>query len=147
MDSKFSFLIYVGVKLLAYTGWCALGINVVGHRKPGFRVAFGYGLLRLLLGVIFGVGVFVVGGIMHLNTPGNPWPLYFAIYAPVRWIEWSIMTVALTTGRSHDNFLLGPNNSSRLWRLGGIVVSHLADIPMILSEDVTGMLPVGRFLC
>jgi hypothetical protein len=147
MDSKFSFLIYVGVKLLAYTGWCAWGIHVIGHRKPQLRTALGYGLLRLLLGVIFGVGILIVGGMMHMNTPRNPWPLYFAIYAPVRWIEWSIMTVALAAGRSQGNFLLGEDNPSRLWRLGGIVVSQLADIPMILSEDATGMLPVGRFLC
>jgi hypothetical protein len=147
MDSKFSFLIYVGVKLLAYIGWCAWGIHVIGHRKPRLQAALGYGLLRLLLGVIFGVGIFIIGDMMHLNTPSHPWPVYFAIYAPVRWIEWSIMTVALGAGSSQRTFLLGTDSPSRHWRLGGIVVSHLADIPMILSEHVTGMLPVGRFLC
>ena len=33
----------------------------------------------------------------------------------------------------------------RLWRLGGIAISCLADIPLIAS--LGGVVPVGRFLC
>ncbi len=89
----------------------------------------------------------LIGGTMHLNVPRQPWLLYFEIYAPVRWIEWSIMAVVLARSRT-ESFFLGGSNTSRLWRLGGIVVSHLADIPLILSAGrVTGILPVGRFLC
>jgi len=148
MDSKLGFLFYVGVKFVAYASWCALGLHVLGHQKPRVGKALGTGLVRLLIGVFFGVGIFLVGGMMHLDVPLHPWRLYFGIYAPVRWIEWSIMAVVLAGSNIHENFLLGSNNASRLWRLGGIVVSHLADIPLILSAGrVTEMLPVGRFLC
>jgi hypothetical protein len=35
------------------------------------------------------------------------------------------------------------------WILGGILVSHLADLPLILFtyDGARGFLPVGRFLC
>jgi hypothetical protein len=86
---------------------------------------------------------------VQLRVGHDPWLTYFAIYIPVRWIEWAIVAFALTAPpRPRDNFLLGSGRSSRLWRLGGIVVSHLADIPLILmAGGVTGILPVGRFLC
>jgi hypothetical protein len=50
--------------------------------------------------------------------------------------------------RGSGFFLLSANPRSNLWKLGGIAVSHLADIPIILSGSGVGdMLPVGRFLC
>jgi len=149
MDSGLGFLIYISVKYLTYTGWCYLGIGVVGGRQPRLVPALGWGLLRLLIGVFFGVGIFLIGGVLHRNAPQHPWLSYFEIYAPVRWIEWSIMAMVLSTApKSFGGFLLGTDGRSRLWRLGGTAVSHLADIPLILSAGkVTEMLPVGRFLC
>lgn len=147
MDSRISFLIYILVKFFAYAAWCGFGVRLIVNEKPRVATALRYGFARLVLGVFFGVGIFIVGGMMHLNTPGNAWPLYFGIYAPVRWIEWSIMAMMIASGKKREPFLVGANNNSRIWRLGGILVSHLADIPLILSEHVTGMLPVGRFLC
>ena len=42
-------------------------------------------------------------------------------------------------------FLVGESKPDRLWRLGGIVISCLADIPLIIS--LGGVIPTGRFLC
>jgi hypothetical protein len=46
--------------------------------------------------------------------------------------------------RTVRGFLLGETAWNRVWRLGGIVISCLADIPVIVD---TGGLPVGRFMC
>ncbi|HYX69058.1 MAG TPA: hypothetical protein VE825_07985, partial [Terriglobales bacterium] len=71
------------------------------------------------------------------------------IYVPVRWVEWGVMAWVM---RRADHgplaLLLGGDNRSRFWRIGGIVVSIVADLPILLSSRGAGeMLPVGRFLC
>jgi hypothetical protein len=91
-----------------------------------------------------------IGGISHWSAWHNLLLQYLAVYVPVRWFEWGVME--LLVARNHRNpfnlFVIGGNGRSRLWRLGGIVVSHLADIPMILmGGGVHEMLPIGRFLC
>jgi hypothetical protein len=148
VDSPATFLLYILVKFAAYSAWCAIGLRLVGRAE--WKKALGFGFARLLLGVFFGVSIFVVGGMAHLNVPSHPWLAYCAVYAPVRWIEWSIMSMLMNReNASFASFLLGRSWRERLWRLGGIAVSHLADIPLILggSGSPTEMLPVGRFLC
>jgi hypothetical protein len=71
---------------------------------------------------------------------------YLLVYVPVRWIEWTIMAMIIMPA----SFPLwrwagGSNSNDRLWRLGGIAISCLADIPLIVS--LGGVVPVGRFLC
>jgi hypothetical protein len=148
VDSPATFLIYVLVKFAAYSLWCAVGLRIAG--STNWKKAFGFGLVRLLLGIFFGGGIFVAGAMAHLDPPVHPWLTYFAIYAPVRWVEWSIMSALLNRGNgSFASFFLGRDWRDRLWRLGGIAVSHLADLPLIAggSGGPTEMLPVGRFLC
>jgi hypothetical protein len=149
LDSGITFLVYVAVKLAAYTGWCCVGLRWLDGSVPRFRSALGAGVVRLLLGVLFGLGIFLAGGSMHLNVPQHPWISYFAVYVPVRWVEWSIMSLLVGKGpHSFTSFLFGSTSQERHWRLGGIAVSHLADIPLMLSgSGVIEMLPVGRFLC
>ncbi len=148
VDSPVTFLIYVLIKFAAYSAWCGIGLRIVAHAS--WKSAFGFGFLRLLLGVFFGGGIFVVGAMAHLDPPVHPWLTYFAVYAPVRWVEWSIMSTLLNReSASFAAFLLGRDWRDRFWRLGGIAVSHLADMPLMLggSGGPTEMLPVGRFLC
>jgi hypothetical protein len=149
LDSGLTFLFYVAIKYAAYAGWCFVGIRWLGAPPATLRSALGAGAVRLLLGVFFGLAIFLAGGMMHLNVPEHPWFSYFMIYAPVRWVEWSIMSLVLGKGpHSVGSFLFGASNQERLWRLGGVVVSHLADTPLIVSgTGVKEMLPVGRFLC
>jgi hypothetical protein len=149
IDSGITFLVYVVVKYAAYAVWCYIGLRWLDGGQARLRSALGAGVVRLLLGVFFGLGIFLVGGSMHLNVPHHPWVSYFAVYVPVRWVEWSIMSLLVGKGpHSVGSFCFGSSNRERLWRLGGVAVSHLADISLMLSgSGVIEMLPVGRFLC
>jgi len=97
--------------------------------------------------MLFGVAIFVIGGSLHLNTPSHPWIMYVLVYAPVRYIEWSVLA-AILDAKGGELYRIGDAVTQR-WILGGIVVSHLADLPLILFtyEGTKGFLPVGRFLC
>lgn len=140
------FPVYILVKYLAYSMWCYLGLRWLRDSKStGAGIAFGS--VRLGLGMIFGVGIFVVGGMLHLNAPTNSWFAYFAVYAPVRYVEWAILAALLGTKGGQVFQITGA--ATQRWILGGIVVSHLADLPLILygGEGPGVFLPVGRFLC
>jgi hypothetical protein len=119
-----------------------LGIRLL--RPSGQGSAFGFGLIRLLLGVGFGLAIFIAGGMMHLEVPRHPLLMYFEVYVPVRLIEWSIIFYLI---REQSRAFSAAKSS--VWIIGGIVVSHVADIPMFLLMESSprDMLPVGRFLC
>ena len=146
VDSRLIFLVYVAIKYAAYTAWCYAGLRWLMQRNS-FRAGMGFGFTRLLLGVFFGVGIFIAGGMLHLDVPVHPVLMYFSIYAPVRYVEWTILLLLLRG--------LNPPPSpsgwwqQQAWILGGIVISHLADLPLILtsSDGTKDFLPVGRFLC
>lgn len=139
-----SLLIYIAVKYVAYAAWCRVGVGLL--RASGFwlRTSLLFGFIRLVIGVCFGVAVFLAGGMMHLEPSANPLPMYFAVYAPIRLVEWSIMAFLIADGSRTIHWA-----KLCLWILGGIAVSHLADIPMflLLHGGPGEMLPVGRFLC
>jgi hypothetical protein len=151
MDGFIQFLTYVGVKYVAYAAWCALGVRWLDPaRKPALRRGLTFGLVRLFIGVAAGIAIFLIGGAAHLQASPNIFGQYLAVYAPVRWFEWGIMELLIARSSRNPAFVfaMGGDSRSRWWRLGGIVVSHLADIPMILmGGGVHEMLPVGRFLC
>ena len=145
-------LTYIVVKYVAYAGWCALGLHLLRTAPLRLSSALLFGLLRLIIGGCFGIAVFFVGGMMHLDPPANPLLVYFAVYAPIRLVEWSIMAFLIadrsgTLGTLGAPKLFAPK--LYIWTLGGIAVSHLADIPMflLLRSSPGEMLPVGRFLC
>ncbi len=148
MSSGWEFLGYVALKVAAYIVWCYVGLALFSAQRRIGQAA-GLGVLRLIIGVLFGFSIFLIGGMAHLETPANQFLMYLEIYAPVRWFEWGIMALILSTGeRGLVGFVVGKNNRARLWRIGGIVVSILADLPILLSSRGAGeMLPVGRFLC
>jgi hypothetical protein len=105
------------------------------------------GFFRLCLGFFFGVLIYLLSSALLSQlgfSPGSNVLTYLAVYVPVRWLEWSIMAAILVPG-SFAQFLVGAAKPDRLWRLGGIVISCLADIPLILS--LGGVIPTGRFLC
>jgi hypothetical protein len=71
---------------------------------------------------------------------------YVLVYVPVRWIEWSIMAALIVPGSfPFVRRISGTSPRDRNWRLGGIAISCLADIPLIVS--LGGVIPTGRFLC
>ncbi len=146
--------LYFALKGAAYVAWCALGVR--RFRPERARVAglaFGLGFLRLALGLVFGIAIFVAGALVYagldeLGTYGTTTVMvltYLAVYVPVRWIEWAIIEAILTPrGRGLTAFVLGSDNAARRWRLGGALISCLADLPLMLS---VGGVPVGRFMC
>lgn len=143
--------LYIAGKLLAYCGWSYYGLRVFRpdeHRS--FALVLGYGLFRFLLGLFFGSAIFVFLLIL-LSPILNTLPLqnlfaYLLIYVPVRWIEWMILSVKLNPGHlTLAQAVTGANPADRYWRTGGILISCLADVPLILFFG--GAIPTGRFLC
>lgn len=148
--------LYVLAKFIAYTVWCAVGIQLLwsferaanvqltNARGAGWQrkwlLASGYGLLRLVMGIFFGLLIWILGTMVAQNL-GNARHrgilTYLVIYVPVRWVEWTILA-----------WIMARNSAKGIgygWRLGGIAISCLADVPLIAA---TGwMLPIGRFFC
>jgi len=148
LDSPWGFLAYVILKYLAYLMWCYVGVGMFRQERT-LKSAAGYGAIRLMIGVGFGLGVFMVGGMMHLDANQDLVLLYLKIYVPIRWFEWGIMAALISCAdRGAAPFVIGKSWRSRLWRVGGILVSIAADLPVLLGHrGPIEMLPVGRFLC
>jgi hypothetical protein len=142
-------LFYLGVKFLAYSGWCYFGLYKFRQQRSAFTGALLYGFLRLILGFFFAILIFALSSSM-MSALGSGLSqnvlTYFSVYLPVRWIEWTIMAMIIVPGSfSASRWAVGSDTQDRLWRLGGIAISCLADIPLIAS--LGGVVPVGRFLC
>lgn len=145
---------YLGLKGAAYCAWCAAGLRrFQPARERLLAPALALGLLRLVLGGLFGVGIFLgsaalYAGLGESAALGESTAMglaYLGVYVPVRWIEWGLIEALLRReARSLSGFWLGADRAGRRWRLGGAALSCLADVPMILS---LGGLPLGRFLC
>jgi hypothetical protein len=143
-------LLYGAVKLLAYSFWGYWGLR--NFRPPMnnlYSRSLFYGFLRLLMGLFFGVCIWMFSTVV-LSHVGYGLPqtilTYALVYLPVRWIEWSIMAALIVPGSFPlAHWILGTSPQDRNWRLGGIVISCLADIPLIVS--LGGVIPSGRFLC
>jgi hypothetical protein len=131
-----AYLLYVVVKLIAYTGWCWVGLRLWRAERATVGRASLFGILRLAIGVMFGVIIFFAVP----TPPENLLWKYIAIYGPVRLVEWSIMAWIITrtsSRRTAFNWIL--------WCLGGIVVSFVADFAS--PEGLAGHFCVGRCLC
>jgi hypothetical protein len=143
-------LLYFGLKFVAYTIWCYLGLwKFRDGARPAWTNSVGYGLLRLLMGLFFGVVIWFASSLvlarLGYGLPQNALA-YLLVYVPVRWIEWTIMSILIVPGLfPFWRWAIGTGNNDRLWRLGGIAISCLADIPVIMS--LGGVIPTGRFLC
>ena len=141
-------VLYVGIKLVAYIGWMYLGLRTLRSDTRSSAVyAIFLGILRLFLGFVFALVIYFISSAMlsHLGYGLAQNVLtYISVYVPVRWLEWSLMA-ALLMSPPFSKCILGSAKKDRLWRLGGIVISCLADIPLIIS--LGGVIPTGRFLC
>jgi len=149
MDALDSPLYFV-VKLLAYCIWCYFGLRLFQSNRRFLPArALGFGVFRLLLGFFFGIVIYFLGS-FSLTVLGSGLPqnvvTYLGVYVPIRWIEWSILFALVASGLAgRSPWFFGANPRDRYWRLGGIVISCLADIPLIYS--LGGVIPTGRFLC
>ena len=83
------YVIYVLIKLACYTAWCWLGLRLWQPTSSGWRKATGFGLLRLGIGIVFGVSIFFI---IPVQADDVLWK-YLTIYTPVRLVEWLILAV------------------------------------------------------
>lgn len=142
-------VLYFVPKYVAYVGWCYLGLKKFRPQgEDQQNTAYWYGFYRLLIGFGFGVLVFLAVLILAPGSgdsavSGNL--AYFCVYFPVRWVEWTIISVLIIPG-AHTilPWLSGVHQRDRLWRLGGIGLSFLADVPLLI---IIGGFRVGRILC
>jgi hypothetical protein len=139
------FLLYVAAKFVAYSVWCGLGARLHGHQDRLVQKGILFGIIRSIMGAVFGL-IAIVAALNALSiVTRDKFQLYLLVYVPVRWIEWSLMVPFLDKqGFSLRGLVVGKTPASAWWRLGGIVISCVADIPMIL---MVGGMPVGRFMC
>ena len=130
------YAIYVLIKLSCYTAWCWVGLLLWQRNGSKWSKATGFGILRLAIGVFFGVMIFFA-------VPAQPYDVlwkYLAIYTPVRMMEWLILAWMLSRESENRKF-----PAALLWCVGGIVVSFVADVAS--PEGVAGHFCVGRCLC
>jgi hypothetical protein len=131
------FLAYLLTKLAGYSSWCYIGLRWFDpSRDRKARGSLFYGFVRLLMGVFFGMGIFLAALTMN-NAVKNSILTYFVVYVPVRIVEWSLMLMILRRQRAAAQHLA--------WVAGGVVISCLADIPLGIMEG--GVVPVGRPFC
>ena len=131
-----AYLLYVAVKLLSYIAWCWVGLRLWRTASPGLMASGIFGILRLTIGIAFGVAIFLM---VPTQREDVIWK-YIAIYAPVRVVEWSIL--AWVIGRRSDT---QTGLIWILWCFGGVVVSFVADFAS--PQGIEGHFCVGRCLC
>ena len=149
-------LLYLLAKFSAYTVWSVFGIYLLSSSERAtdlqltaatgpspykkWLAGAGYGLLRLFMGVFFGILIWVLASTLATsltNAPHRDVITYLVVYVPVRLLEWSILA-----------WIMARNSGKAIgykWRLGGIAISCFADIPLIAAMGWE--LPLGRFFC
>jgi hypothetical protein len=119
------YLLYVAVKLACYVGWCWVGLRLWQPRSLNLPMAVVFGVVRLVIGVAFGIVIFIV---IPAQRSDVLWK-YLTIYTRVRLVEWFI--IILIMGRRVPSRTVA---TSLLWALGGVVVSFVADFA---SPDIS----------
>ena len=129
-------IVYAIVKYLVYL-WCYVGLRMFGGRITSHGTALGFGAVRWLLGLGLGIVVFFAVGSVDRSGLAV---LYFAIYTPLRVLEWTVMTWLML--RQHPP----ASASARIaWVLGGIVISFATDA--VSPDGLAGRFCIGRCLC
>jgi hypothetical protein len=134
-------LLYIIVKFLAYVFWSYIGISVIARLKPSVRSAIGFGVIRVVLGMFFGIAVFLF---FRIDSTANIALTYFSIYTPVRIVEWGIIAY-LIFGRVQKQSVSFLTPQTIAWIAGGIAVSFLSD--WLSPQGLAGSFCVGRCLC
>lgn len=128
---------YLSIKYIAYTIWIFLAAKFF-QPQDKFS-AMTWGAFRLLLGIILGyliLSLIRLLGFRNVYSFGTMLPIaYFAILVPVRWVEWWIMEKLIAS--KTEGVLFIPKTVAHLkWRIGGIVISFLADAPALFITVV-----------
>jgi hypothetical protein len=141
LEGGTGFAVYLALKLGGYAAWSVAGARWFSSRRRSVAAGLALGALRLVIG--WGTGLLVAPlAIAALQADRVP-TFYFTALALVRWFEWGAIDVLLAEPRTFGAFSAGSTGRRRLWRLGGIFVSYLADAPFLLG----GGFPHGRIFC
>ena len=139
-------LLYAIVKFVAYSAWSALGLHLA-EQPVGLLRALWLGTVRWLIGLIVGTMIFFMVPARRSDVYG----LYFAIYVPVRFVEWYILSRLIRRAQDVEppSLEVASFKSGRPWLwwiLAGIVLSFLTDM---VSPDMVeeGRFCIGRCLC
>jgi hypothetical protein len=130
-------IVYAIVKYLVYSLWCYVGLRMFGGRITSPGTALGFGAVRWLLGLGLGIVVFFAVGSVDRSGLAV---LYFAIYTPLRVLEWTVMTWLML--RQHPP---ASATARTAWVLGGIVISFTTDA--VSPDGLAGRFCIGRCLC
>jgi hypothetical protein len=126
-------LVYLLLKYTTESGWCYLRLRREG--PADFRAAMHYGLVRLLIGR--GVSLILLGTLAHELPEGA---LYFVLIL-LRWPVWALMDEWIGRRRLRLRAALGGADArSTAWRVGGVVMSSLTDLPPLLFGKWVGEL-------
>ncbi len=131
-----AYIIYVLIKLAFYTAWSWVGLRFWRPDSARWRNAAAFGILRLAIGVMFGVTIFIA---VPAQRNDVLWK-YLAIYTPVRLVEWLILAWIIRRKSSSQGVF-----ATLAWCVCGIVISFVADFAS--PEGVAGHFCVGRCLC
>jgi hypothetical protein len=142
-EGKAGLVLYVAFKLGGYTAWTYIGLaSAWSGRRATVVGTLSRGIGRLVLGWATGLLVaplaFVAVGTNHVKL------FYFLALPFVRWLEWGLLQLSMSPSEPGATLVHGKDNTRRLWRLGGIIVSYLADAPFIIAS---GGFPQGRIFC
>ncbi|HEY0901831.1 MAG TPA: hypothetical protein VGD95_06885 [Micavibrio sp.] len=138
MDTIVIYIIYILVKFLAYAAWSYLGLKILaGFSAPSKRQALSFGFLRLLMGGMFGVLIFL----MYPTGPEALVVKYIGIYGAVRLVEWGLLGLLIYSVSDRPR----PYSRAFLyWVIGGILVSFAVDL--LSPAGIDGHFCVGRCL-
>ena len=134
-------LLYAAAKFLAYGAWCYIGLRMAGSPYADAPTSLRLGATRWVIGLVFGVVVFFAVGSIDASAAART---YFAVYTPVRIIEWLIM-VFLIAQRIPLESTAAARARLPFWCAGAMLVSFLTDL--LSPEGLQGRFCVGRCLC
>ena len=65
---------------------------------------------------------------------------YLIVYLPARWLEWGFLEFIMNAkARSFDYLIFGVNKNSRRWRVGGLILCAVLDVPFIIMTKGAGL--------
>ena len=135
---------YVLLKLGGYSTWSYVGLCwLATSRRNAVLGTLGRGIARLFLGWMTGI---LVAPMAIVAAGSDQLPLfYFTALVLVRWLEWGVLQLSFPiSDKGLGTVFHGGTPRGRAWRLGGIVVSYLADAPFLIAA---GGFPHGRLFC
>jgi hypothetical protein len=134
------YVVYALIKWIAYSAWSFVGIKMlrVPSQAP-LRNALQFGAARLMMGLLFGVAIHQISSLVSYalglddSDARHLWT-YILVYIPVRWIEWSLLAAMMHPSKYPlRSCIWNLDSKLTLWRLGGMAVSCVADLPVIAT--------------